>query len=43
MHMALHRRDDTDRLYVLRKEDVQDSVDTTKIVLEDYIKITKKD
>ena len=43
MHKALHLRDNVDRLYVSRKErgkglvSIEDSVDTSKQRLEDYI------
>ena len=43
MHQTLHPRDDKERLYVLRKERrelsiVKDCMDTSKQVLEEYIK-----
>ena len=47
MHKALHPRDDGDRLYVPRKEggrglaSIEDSVDTPKERLEDYMKKKK--
>ena len=43
MHMALHSRDDVDRLYVSRKEggrglaSIEDSIDASIQQLEDYI------
>ena len=47
--MALHPRNDIDRLCVSRKEEargltsIEDSVDASIRRLEDYIKIAKKD
>ena len=49
MHLALHRRDDTDRLYVSRTAErrriscIEDSVGAPIREFKDYIKKAKKD